>query len=509
MDTENFNIQITNKVIAYNKSFRQEAEININRDNIDDLLDKIKNSKSNSNKTREIYKEFGQKLFYILFDDRKIYSEFYMKFKLFAYGNRNGDMDNSFRIVLEIDDPYLQSLPWELIHDGNTFINIFENVSIIRKPSNFGGLSSKLIADSILKILIVLSNPRGTQLLPYARNEKDSVVKVINEKLGNTDQLQAQIDILSTDFDDMEKEIKYKNMNKVQVYELGKPTLERIRELLDKTSYNIIHYIGHSEFDVFENRGIITLSTIQGNPSNVIDEDFSGIFNNKRTSNLGLVLLDSCEGGFVSGFNGLAMKIIQRKTIPSVIAMQFKIADRAGGPFASKFYGKFIPSFKPEDGVMNGRQTLFYDQFGFTVEFLSPVLYMVTSEDKIFNINGHENGKDNSSKYNNKFNILKNSIIECNEGRQDVLDVWEKKGDLIGFFNYLRIDPPSNLDPSRKNRIKKIEDSLTEKINSLTTERDLGNPDNLTQIGLIKTQYISLLQMLTGLYEPENKGKSR
>lgn len=170
-------------------------------------MEKIQNL-AHGKENKVTYVDLGKELYKSLIrSDTDIYGHFrYSLYDPIAYQNTNPN--DRLRIILEIDDPYFQSLPWEVLHDGNAFVSIHNNVSVTRKPSTFGGVPIKEIEDT-LKVLIILSNPHGTEVLDYASIEKNAIIETFKERLGEN---RAEIHILSTELGNMEKTVTDKRL---------------------------------------------------------------------------------------------------------------------------------------------------------------------------------------------------------------------------------------------------------------------------------------------------------
>jgi hypothetical protein len=345
---------------------------------LDSLFEKIKGSLDEESleedknvKIENTFNELGKKLFDCLCCNDDIAGQFKDD-----YCYNCPDVSNR-RIVLEIDHPDFQSLPWELLHDGSRYLGFADNLSIIRKPSTFGDIPVKSLSGT-LKILIILSTPK-VEKLPYAKSEKDAIIETVNSKLKD----KAEIHVISTDFSDEQKLVLFDNEeNHSKVIERGKSTLDNISTLLKHTQYNIIHYIGHSYFDTEYKIGRIVLSKKDQTEDPIPDKFFANLFTDETTKSLALIVFDSCESGTVYDNKGLSMEIVGSKLIPCVVSMQFRIADRMGKPFAQKFYEELIPNYDPEKAILKAREKILIGRRRY-LEFVAPVVYLLSDGDKI------------------------------------------------------------------------------------------------------------------------------
>jgi hypothetical protein len=306
-------------------------------------------------------KELGRQLYDTLFatQNQNISNEFYACYKNFREGR-----DHRLRISLIINNPYAQSLPWELLHDQECYLGPDSKVSIIRRTRGVPKMKPKQIRGT-LKVLIIISNPKGEGELAYANKEKDE----IKEKLESAFKEKVSIDILSSELADDDI-----------------PTMKNIIKKLEARDYNIIHYIGHSHFN--GRKGYIFLGKSEGGIKRVSDDYFANRPDPKRTTDLGLIVLNSCQSGVERGFNGIAKRIMEKKKIPCVISMQFNILDKTGAEFSSEFYGNFVKDYAPEDAINLARENLLAEK---GMEFAAPVVYMSTNGKTILRgINRHD-----------------------------------------------------------------------------------------------------------------------
>ncbi len=103
-----------------------------------------------------------------------------------------------------------------------------------------------------------------------------------------------------------------------------------------------------------------------------------------RHKSLRLVVLNSCEGAQGNErniFSSTAAKLVQRG-IPAVLAMQYKISDKAAIKFASAFYEALADGMPVDASVAEARNAISTN----TLEWGTPVLYMHSPDGVLFNI---------------------------------------------------------------------------------------------------------------------------
>lgn len=123
---------------------------------------------------------------------------------------------------------------------------------------------------------------------------------------------------------------------KIELDVLSEPTIRNINQKLREKPYNVFHFIGHGIFE--NNKGYIALVDENGKDKRLDDEGFANFF--LGNNNLGLAMLNSCQGATVSEqqvFAGIAPNLV-RRGIPAVVAMQYSIKDTTAKLFADEFY---------------------------------------------------------------------------------------------------------------------------------------------------------------------------
>jgi transcription elongation factor Elf1 len=101
-----------------------------------------------------------------------------------------------------------------------------------------------------------------------------------------------------------------------------------------------------------------------------------------------LVFLNACEGARGSpraSFTSVASSLVL-VGIPAVVAMQFRITDRAAIQFASAFYLSLVDNYPVDASVAEGRKAIALETNYDTVEWVTPVLYMRAPNGVIFEL---------------------------------------------------------------------------------------------------------------------------
>src|SRR6478735_6662261 len=231
---------------------KQHAEGKLVLDNrIEELLTQLENSVYPDMQTCI---EMGKILFTALFPQEKndgdrdsMRSLFHYHFKRYIEEKGN----DGFRIRLRIDEEnhYAQSIPWEFLYyeEYRSFLGPHERISITRMTHNLPEIAPVPIGDDLRMLIILSAQDRD---LTYASHEKRAIGTLITRYKN----IRPTIKILST-----EKEEK------------DKPTCDNIITALDSDLFNIVHFIGHSDFDGAV--GSIELSDDDGDPAEPLLDD--------------------------------------------------------------------------------------------------------------------------------------------------------------------------------------------------------------------------------------------
>lgn len=144
---------------------------------------------------------------------------------------------------------------------------------------------------------------------------------------------------------------------------------------------HIIHFIGHGDFDVGEDRGLL-LFHHERNPDKaeaISAEQLGSMLQNYEPW---MVVLNSCLSARASKadpFGGAAQSLIGLG-VPFVVAMQYPISDDAAVAFSQSFYASIAENASVTDAVSQARneiETLSEEEL--RPELITPVLYLPTT----------------------------------------------------------------------------------------------------------------------------------
>jgi CheY-like chemotaxis protein len=252
------------------------------------------------------------------------------------------------RLRLLFKSPEIAALPWEFLYDKGTSNFLANDIqTILSRYVDVPLPPNEIKAASLpFKILLVIASPTDLPQLDAAGEEqliRDALSKHINEET-------IELDVLD------------------------QATIRNINQKLREKRYNVLHFIGHG---VFKNdKGFIALVDEDGKAKLLDDESFANFFLGNR--NLGLVVLNSCQGAEVSSnqiFAGIAPNLV-RRGIPAVVAMQYSILDSTAKLFADEFYRTLALGWPVDAAIQTTRNAISLEVGLDKRDFATPVLYM-------------------------------------------------------------------------------------------------------------------------------------
>lgn len=287
-------------------------------------------------------KEFGQRLFESAFGS-SIAECLHRSLDLSRTQGRD------LRVRLRLSDvPELAVWPWEYLYDPASpgrFLSRSADTPIIR----YMDLSlppGELKAARPVRILVVISDPEGMPPLD----------------------VEAEWNALKGATAGLEKD------GLITLIRLDKATLSDLRSALRQNDIHVLHYIGHGFFDQGQANGVLALEDAEGKPQAVGAELLGELLHGYDS--LMMVVMNAChgaEGSSGSAAAGIAQTMVQQG-VPSVVAMQYEISDKAAKTFAGEFYRAFADGASIEAAVVEARKAIYAE--GNEVEWGTPVLYL-------------------------------------------------------------------------------------------------------------------------------------
>jgi hypothetical protein len=212
------------------------------------------------------------------------------------HANQHG---KGLRIRLRIKSPKMASLPWEFLFDPrhSAYLCLDNTKPLVRYlelPVSIPALNVQLP----LRILGMVGYSDGLDVSHEKRLVEEAVRELCNRGLVELEWIEGSY------WRDLQKALR-------------------------RGPWHIFHFIGHGGFDPNKDEGLLVMADEQ-NQAFELPASQLALFLSTHKS-LRLALLNSCEGaqgGELDLFSSTASILVQRG-LPSVVAMQFEITDRA------------------------------------------------------------------------------------------------------------------------------------------------------------------------------------
>jgi CHAT domain len=249
----------------------------------------------------------------------------------------------------------LISVPWEFLWRGEThdFLSL-SRLSPVVRYLDVPRPAAPIFLESVLRVLVVISSPRGLQALDVKRERANL-------------------------------EAACKSWKGVEITVVEGADSAAIRRHLLEKPFHVLHFIGHGGFDPRQGEGVLFFERPDGTPEPVTGQDLATFLKDFKT--LGLVFLNACDTARadtsgVNPFSGVAGALVLGG-LPAVVAMQFPISDQAAIAFSTAFYQRLAIGDPVDAGVVEGRQAVLAAAPG-TYEWGTPVLFLRVPDGTVF-----------------------------------------------------------------------------------------------------------------------------
>lgn len=275
------------------------------------------------------------------------------------------------RIRLMLDTYALADLPWEYVYlaDSDTpanqkgaegFLVLDRRLSLVRHQV-LGQPIGKLdpIAGGVLRLVAVLSNPKGTAELNLAVEQQ------------NIEKALRQVPAIQPEF--------YPNS-----------TIDVLQEAMIKGAH-IFHFSGHGSFEgemgssygSQEGQGFLSLT---GEDGEEVAFSAQKLALSLAGRGVRFAMLGACESSKVDQVNawtGIA-SALTRAGIPAVVGMQFAVLDDNAIAFSKSFYLALAAGQTIDEAVTEGRLSIFARNDDDERDWAVPVLYLRAEEGILF-----------------------------------------------------------------------------------------------------------------------------
>lgn len=281
--------------------------------------------------------DFGTALFDTLFQDdvRRLYDE--------ARTRERNQLD----LVLTSMIPWIGEKPWEFAYDkGRGSYLATEEVNFIRNVLTSVPADPIIGSDGPLRILVASAQPVGLGKLSI--EQEVAVIRRGFEPLVET--------------------------GLVEIEPLARATPSAIHGHVSTGNYQVVHFIGHGEFDEERGEGSLIFVNENDGEYRLGERSVREIF---RGRGLSLVFLNSCESGSggTADFNkGIAQSLVAHG-LPALVANQYSVLDSSATSFAQHFYWSLAQGMSIGQSAREARIAVNYQLHGDPIDWAVPVVY--------------------------------------------------------------------------------------------------------------------------------------
>lgn len=294
---------------------------------------------------RELIKH-GELLFQVLFppEVRRLYD-------VARSRERAGHLNVIFTSMI----PWIADKPWEFAFDPNrkTFLAT-EELHLVRNAITSIPAESISPQAGALRILVAVAQPVGSGKL--SSQEEEAVIRRGFEPL-----VEAQL---------------------IEIEVLRSATPASLHRRISTGNFDVVHFIGHGEFDEMEQKGYLIFEDGRGSGQRVEARTAREILCQRGVR---LVFLNACDtgrGGRADFNRGIAPALVAGG-LPSVVANQFKVLDQSATEFAQHFYWALAQGMTLGAAAREARIAVNYSINGENIDWAVPVVYARDPESRL------------------------------------------------------------------------------------------------------------------------------
>ncbi|SEQ16501.1 CHAT domain-containing protein [Solimonas aquatica] len=265
---------------------------------------------------------------------------------------RSEQLNATLNVIFTCTIPWVASKPWEFVYDPvrEKFLAT-EDVHFIRNVPT--SVPAQLMPGHAapLRMLVVAAQPVGTALLSLDDEEARIRLRFAPLLAAGLVQLEvlaaATVDLLQDRIVDAQRQ---------------------------NQSFDIVHFMGHGEFDSQADQGRLIFSGLDGEPEFVDTQTLREIFCGRGIK---LVFLNACESGQDSrsrSNRGIAQSLV-KGGLPAVVANQYKVLDPSAVSFAQRFYAELAHGGTLGEAAREARIAVNYASDSETIDWAVPMLY--------------------------------------------------------------------------------------------------------------------------------------
>lgn len=290
-----------------------------------------------------VMREFGRRLFdSLLRDDVK---------RLYDVA-RSAQRARPLNVVLTCNIPWIARLPWEFSYDPARFkFLITEEVHFVRNVLTSVPAERSPEQTLPLRTLVVVAQPLGTAAL--AVEDEQERVRASFRRL--IDRGLMEVEVLS----DATPESLHRLIQSCRMEERG---------------FDIVHFIGHGDFDREANEGKLLFVSRDGGAQLVHRRTLREIFCGRGIQLIFLNACDTARDDQAESNRGIAQSLVAAG-LPAVVANQYKVLDPSAITFADHFYWSLAQGASLGEAAREARIALNYSLDGVNIDWAVPVLY--------------------------------------------------------------------------------------------------------------------------------------
>lgn len=264
---------------------------------------------------------YGQHLYSYLFGDGQ---------RLRRYLGANIEYQQA-RLTLSLhpDAASLWQLPWEYLHDGNSFTCLDGNMVLARVPAGLPVLSPPMTPPP-LRILLIIATPDDQPALDVERE-----LAVVQDALE---------DII--------------RMGNLSMAVLEEATLPALKDVLTREKYDILHYIGHGTFRQNPQQGFLCFENRVGQTELVGAQQLEPLLSTAPT--LRMMVIAACQSAQIdvrNAFENVATGLLQAN-LPAVVTVPTNLPDEAATVLSHTLYDQLTRGVPPGEALHHVRIAL-------------------------------------------------------------------------------------------------------------------------------------------------------
>ncbi|MBU7044915.1 MAG: tetratricopeptide repeat protein [Theionarchaea archaeon] len=296
------------------------------------------------------------------------------------------DQCDHVTIILHMEDPLLNEIPWELCYDleYDLFLGASAQSSIVRRDQKSAQAFKRI--DYPLKVLVIISSPMDLDERGEYQPDPDEIMKLMEPLKSLEDQGMVKVDFLE------------------------RASVPCIQDSLKK-GYDIVHFVGHGFFDSKTKKGYLIIEDAARNSKKLEGRDVAHLFGTNPPQ---LMMLTACESSPLIPF-------LLSKKVPAVMGMQYSILKDTAHTFVERFYSLLVKGDSLSEAVSSARNAVRMVKGMGNPGWFTPVVYM--RSDTILDINTESPLKIPEKKVVDRYDWITDLIgVETFVGRRK--DLW-------------------------------------------------------------------------------------